>query len=568
MNNIEYSQLMKSVKNVSIKFAIETGLLFKEDQMDFPHYTKTPEYILKSVFGYDSFRSMQKSVIQNVLSGRDTLAVMPTGGGKSLCYEIPALIMNGLTIVVSPLIALMQDQVQQLESYNIPAIYINSSLDWETCKKHYEKIKRGEIKLLYVSPEGLKTDRIRNLLHSPNVIVDCITIDEAHCISQWGHDFRPDYMEISKFRKEFPRAICLALTATATKQVQHDIVSNLNMDTPDILVASFNRPNIFLNVQLKSNPINQVLEFINNHIGQSGIIYCFSRKQVDEVTNKLQLNGLKVLNYHAGLSDNIRAKNQIAFIQDKVDIIVATVAFGMGINKPDVRYVIHYDMPKSIEQYYQEIGRAGRDGLESEALLLYSVADIRKIRFLLNESYDCSKSEKLLQGMINYAETKICRRKTLLAYFGENYNFNAENIKNSYCCDICYSCAENKKPKTILIKNADKQKEQNSTFKSFPKPIRANKKTSTSKIANRFNLEIQNDSVATIIMEQLKTWRKKASEELRVPPYVIFGDKSIIDIAAKKPRTQHELLNCHGIGEIKAEKFGYYILCIVKENLD
>ena len=564
MNSIEYNQLMESVRTVSLKFAAETGLLFKEDQMDFPHYTKTPEYILKTVFSYDSFRHMQKNIIQNVLSGRDTLAVMPTGGGKSICYQVPALIMNGLTVVVSPLIALMQDQVQQLESFGVPAVYINSSLDWDTCRNYYDRIRRGAIKLLYVSPEGLNTEKIRKLLHSPNVTVDCIAIDEAHCISQWGHDFRPDYMEIASFRKEFPQAVCLALTATATKQVQHDIVANLNMDTPDILVASFNRPNIFLNIERKEDALGQVLDFIDRHNGESGIIYCFSRRQVDEVTEKLQRKGLKVLNYHAGLSDVVRANNQKAFIQDKVEIMVATVAFGMGINKPDVRWVIHYDMPKSIEQYYQEIGRAGRDGLPSEALLLYNPGDIKKIRFFFNEASDPSKAENLLQGMIQYATSQQCRRKNLLSYFGEVYVPDPEKVDRSCCCDICWNEDASAKPKAILIKAADRKAEQTSGFKSFPKPVSTKKRTFGAIQSPR----TETDSVSKTIADQLKKWRKKAADELHVPPYVIFGDKTMLDIAARKPKTERELMNCYGIGENKAEKFGYYIIRIVKDNCE
>lgn len=568
MDNIEYNQLMESVRNVSLKFAVETGLIFREDPMDFPHYTKTPEYILKTVFGYDSFRHMQKNVIHNVISGRDTLAVMPTGGGKSLCYEIPALLMDGITVVVSPLIALMQDQVQQLESFGVPAVCINSSLDWNTYRKYCDRIRRGEIKLLYVSPEGLNTERIRNLLHSHNVSVDCITIDEAHCISEWGHDFRPDYMEIARMRKEFPQAVFLALTATATKQVQSDIVKNLGMDNPDILVASFNRPNILLNVERKTEPLEQILDFVSRHMNQSGIIYCFSRKQVDEISDKLQRKGLKVLSYHAGLSDAVRARNQKDFIQDKVDIMVATVAFGMGINKPDVRWVIHHDMPKSIEQYYQEIGRAGRDGLQSEALLLYSPADIRKIRYFFNEAADASKAEKLLQGMIRYAESDSCRRKTMLSYFGENYSSDPEKENNSCCCDICWDEGSFSKPKVMLIKAADRAKEiqqkQEQGFRSFPKPVREKKSHPT---AQKFKSQKEDDPVTKAITDGLRKWRKKAAEELGIPPYIICGDKTIIDIAQKKPVTENDLLDCYGIGESKAEKFGYFILRIVKENV-
>lgn len=567
LDTMEYNHLMESVRNVSLKFAEATGLIFKEETMDFSYYGKTPEQVLKSVFGYDKFRPLQKNVIQNVLDGRDTLAVMPTGGGKSLCYEIPALIQKGLTVVVSPLIALMQDQVQQLESFGVPAVYLNSSLEWPQYKNYCDRIRRGEIKLLYVSPEGLNTEKIRNLLHSHNVSVDCITIDEAHCISEWGHDFRPDYMEISKIRNEFPKAVFLALTATATKQVQHDIVKNLNMDNPEVLVASFNRPNLLLNVERKEDPVQQILNFIDHHLDQSGIIYCFSRKQVDELADKLNRKGLKVLNYHAGLSDAIRARNQKAFIQDKVNIMVATVAFGMGINKPDVRWVIHHDMPKSIEQYYQEIGRAGRDGLPSEALLLYSPQDIRKIRYFFNEAADSAKAEKLLQGMIRYAESETCRRKTMLSYFGEDWKADNEELKKSCCCDICWEEECIPRPKARLIKAADREKttqeEKLSGFKSFPKPVSTKKSGMQAMPKRPFG---QEDPETKAITDALRKWRKKAAEELKIPPYVIFGDKTMLDVAAKKPKTERELLECYGIGESKAEKFGYYILRIVKEN--
>lgn len=397
--------------------------------------TKCAEEILKKIFGYDSFRPLQLEIIKNLLAGKDTLAIMPTGGGKSLCYQIPALIFKGITIVVSPLISLMQDQVSALKENGVPAEYLNSSLEFSEYLETVKKLKNGEIKLVYVSPEGLASDKMMNIFHECSIPISCITIDEAHCVSEWGHDFRPDYLSISNVRRHFPNAVCLALTATATASVQQDIIKNLQLYNPTVFTASFNRKNIFLEVKPKKNAISQVIECIEKHKDESGIIYCFSRKSVDEITQKLQDEGYSVLNYHAGLSDKQRTENQNLFIKDKVRIIVATVAFGMGINKPNVRFVIHYDMAKSLEEYYQEIGRAGRDGLESHALLLYSPADIHKIRFFFNEAADPEKSEHLLQGMINYAKSRTCRRRALLSYFGED--FSDTTTEPDECCDIC-----------------------------------------------------------------------------------------------------------------------------------
>lgn len=397
--------------------------------------TKCAQEILKDIFGYDSFRPLQLEIIKNLLAGKDTLAIMPTGGGKSLCYQIPALIFKGITIVVSPLISLMQDQVSSLKENGVPAEFLNSSLDFSEYLETVKKLKDGEIKIVYVSPEGLASDKMMGIFHECSMPINCITIDEAHCVSEWGHDFRPDYLSISNVRKHFPNAVCLALTATATASVQQDIIKNLQLYRPTVFTASFNRKNIFLEVKPKKNALSQVIECIEKHKDESGIIYCFSRKSVDELTMKLHNEGYSVLNYHAGLSDIQRTKNQNLFIKDKVRIIVATVAFGMGINKPNVRFVIHYDMAKSLEEYYQEIGRAGRDGLESHALLLYSPGDIHKIRFFFNEAADPEKSERLLQGMINYAKARTCRRRALLSYFGEN--FSGADTSADECCDIC-----------------------------------------------------------------------------------------------------------------------------------
>ena len=392
-----------------------------------------PELVLKTVFGYDSFRPFQKDIIEQVLNGNDTLAVMPTGGGKSICCQIPALILEGITLVVSPLISLLQDQVSSLTKMGIQSAFLNSTLSWKEYKSVVKGIKSGKIKIVYVSPEGLVSNRMRELLFESKVKVSCITVDEAHCVSEWGHDFRPDYLEIKGIRNYFKDSVMLALTATATTQVRSDILKNLGMKKAVVFVSSFNRPNIFLEVQRKTQGLNQVVECIKRHYGESGIIYCSSRKKVDELFQSLDKLGYSVLPYHAGLTDEERSYNQEKFIRDEVQIIVATVAFGMGINKPDVRFVINFDLPKSLEVYYQEIGRAGRDGLQSHALLLYSPADVHKIRFFFKESADPVKDEMRLQKMTAFATGRECRRKMILEYFGESYKAK----EKSFCCDVC-----------------------------------------------------------------------------------------------------------------------------------
>lgn len=396
----------------------------------------SPHKVLKEAFGYDNFRHSQEDIITNVLKGNDTLAVMPTGGGKSLCYQIPALIFQGITVVISPLISLMQDQVSSLEQKGINSVFINSTLEWEEFLEASSRIKKGEVKIVYISPEGLSSNKIRDLLTNPSVKVSCVCIDEAHCVSEWGHDFRPDYLEIFQIRKLCPDTVMLALTATATEAVRKDIMKNLGMKKPKVFISSFNRPNIFLSVKQKSNSLDMVCDCLDRHTGESGIIYCLSRKQVMELTLSLQHLKYRVRPYHAGLSDDVRAKNQDAFIQGKVDIIVATVAFGMGIDKPDVRFVINYDLPKSIEEYYQEIGRAGRDGKPSEAMLLFSRGDAHKIRYFFQDLADKSKAENLLNAMVNYGALNMCRRKALLGYFGETYD-PEKHPEQDRCCDIC-----------------------------------------------------------------------------------------------------------------------------------
>ena len=624
---------------------------------------KRAHAVLKTTFGYDEFRSMQQEVIASVLSGRDTLAVMPTGGGKSLCYQIPALLFGGITLVVSPLISLMQDQVAFLVENGVSAVFLNSSLEWGDYLDAVQRIKSGSVKLVYLSPEALAADRTQSILHDASVPVSCITIDEAHCISEWGHDFRPDYLEISNIRAQFRNAVFLALTATATAQVQEDITANLRMKTPEVFVAGFNRANIFLEVRPKRNALREVIACLEQHSGESGIIYCFSRKQVDKLTEQLTDSGYSALNYHAGLSDEERRNHQQQFIRDTVRIMVATVAFGMGIDKPNVRFVIHYDLPKSLEEYYQEIGRAGRDGLVSHALLLYSAGDARKIRSFFEEAADSANSERLLQAMLKFASARTCRRHFLLSYFGERF-VPAEldgQIAAFPCCDVCsappspltdvtipaqkfMSCIYRtqsrfglsyivdvllgSKQKRIIENGHDKvstwgigrelskedwfalsdaliyaglvektgdynvliitengkrtlasrakvelpveligqsgvnQAETKKTGIDSKKNDAAHKKSEYKRGEFLRNLSAEDAG----LYEAIKDWRRHAAGEENVPPYVIFGDRTIEDLIFKKPRTVRELLNVFGIGEIKAEKFGSALLRLVENT--
>ena len=388
--------------------------------------------ILQQTFGYTNFRPLQEEIITDVLKGKDTLVIMPTGGGKSICYQIPALIFDGLTIVVSPLISLMKDQVEQLDQYGVPALFLNSTLTKEKYAENISRLRNREIKLLYLAPETLMMESTRRLLSELDV--DCFTIDEAHCISEWGHDFRPEYRQLATVRKDFPNAVCLALTATATPRVRDDIQKILEMKTSETYVASFDRENLLLKIVDKENPLDQILDFLYTRQKDSGIIYCFSRRQVDELYSDLKAEGYKVLPYHAGLSEQQRTRNQEAFIRDNVNIIVATIAFGMGINKSNVRYVIHHDMPQNIESYYQQIGRSGRDGLQADCLLLYSYADKQKIKYFINQKEGTEKeiAERHLDHLIDYLEYNGCRRKPLMGYFGEEYT-------KSDCgnCDNC-----------------------------------------------------------------------------------------------------------------------------------
>jgi ATP-dependent DNA helicase RecQ len=590
----------------------------------------TPESILKTTFGYDAFKPLQREIIDNVMARRDTLVIMPTGGGKSLTYQVPALMFEGLTVVVSPLIALMKDQVEQLRALGVSAVFLNSSLSPEEYQANMDSVKSGQSKLLYVAPETLLTPRIYSLLSS--LKLDLLAIDEAHCISEWGHDFRPEYRQLVDVRRKFPSAVCMALTATATPRVRADIESTLGFTHKNEFLASFNRENLFIEVKPKSDGTAQTLKFLENFKDQSGIIYCFSRKQVDELAATLTRHKYSVRPYHAGLEDSERRRNQEAFIRDDAQIIVATIAFGMGINKPNVRFVIHFDLPKSIESYYQEIGRAGRDGLPSHCLLLYSYGDASKIRYFIDqkEEPERSASYQHLDAMTRYAEGSSCRRKPLLSYFGETYS-----QENCNACDNCgaepsaqaditipaqkfLSCVRRSGEKfgaahvVDILLGADNEKIQKynhqtlSTYgigreltksqwmhisrqliergllnqepayrvlsvtdkglemlKSREQVFgQINEAKRTAKLKSTTAEEAEYD---TSLFALLRTKRKELADSAGVPPYVIFSDKTLVQMATYFPQTKDGLLNMSGMGKVKYERYGEDFLAIIKE---
>ncbi|UCD81114.1 MAG: DNA helicase RecQ [Desulfobacterales bacterium] len=592
--------------------------------------TEQLQAILKNVFGYDEFRPFQAEIIGNILAQKDVLVVMPTGGGKSLCYQIPALVFEGLTIVISPLISLMKDQVAQLTQSGVAAAVLNSSLSRAEYRNNVRLLKQKKAKLLYLAPEALLKSNMLELLSS--VKVECLAIDEAHCISQWGHDFRPEYRQLIKARASFPTAVCVALTATATPRVREDIKASLQMDGGREFVASFNRENLFIQFVPKNNPVRQTLQFIQKFENQSGIIYCHSRKQVENLHEIISNNGFSAAPYHAGLSDIERNRNQEAFIRDDVQIIVATIAFGMGIDKPNVRFVLHFDLPKNIESYYQEIGRAGRDGLRSHCLLLFSYADVQKIKYFIDQKEPAEKrvANIHLSALLRFAETEICRRIPLLNYFGEAYTTDK--------CHMCDNCLSEEKEKVDLTVAAQKflscVKRTGEKFGSLHiiDVLRGSKagkvlkfghhKLSTYGIGQEYskkqwqqmfrqflhqgfmaqdmefgglkltdkgwdvlkgNLKVrgrpaQEQAVGELVedsrqaedlavnqplFELLRKERKQLADASGVPPYVIFSDKTLLEMATFFPRSRDRLLDIHGVGAVKCEKFGATFLNLI-----
>lgn len=579
---------------------------------------RSPQEILHAVFGYQTFLPLQEEIITNVLARKDSLVIMPTGGGKSLCYQIPALIFSGLTIVVSPLISLMKDQVQQLNQVGIPAVLLNSSLTFEEYDRNVERLFNGWAKLLYIAPESLLTPRIAGML--AEMQVDCLTIDEAHCISEWGHDFRPEYRQLIEVRKRFPDAVCMALTATATARVRQDIKTSLGFSGSNEFVASFDRPNLYLEVAPKVDANRQLMRFLRRFPGQPGIIYCFSRKQVDELTAFLVEKGITARSYHAGLTSQERETNQDMFLRDDAQIIVATIAFGMGINKSNVRFVVHYDLPKSIESYYQEIGRAGRDGLTAHCLLLFNYGDTKKQEFFIGQKNPLERrvAQQHLDALVEYADNRrVCRRVPLLHYFGEKYHQT-----NCQMCDHCRTLDENavdittpalkflscvartgegfgaghvtdvllgSKGQKVLSNGHDQlstyaigkdlsreqwlhigeqllrkgyltQDPQYQTLRLTPEAYDFFK-TRTPLMGTLLEEKETRDrrgdeSYDRNLFEVLRLRRKQLADAARVPPYVIFSDRTLVDMATRYPVSLERMASIYGVGSRKLEQYG------------
>ena len=604
---------------------------------------KTPKEALKAVFGYDSFRQGQESVINAVLDGRDILAVMPTGAGKSLCYQVPAMLLSGITLVISPLISLMQDQVKALNEAGVDAAFINSSLSEKEMHDTFKNASKGQYKIIYVAPERLMSEGFVRL--AKGVEISMITVDEAHCISQWGQDFRPSYMDIAEFVNVLDkRPIISAFTATATQNVREDIICSLGLTNPYFLVTGFDRENLFFQVDKPKSKDRFILDYLDRHKGESGIIYCATRKNVDSLYTLLKKRNISVAKYHAGISIEERKQMQDDFVFDYTSIVIATNAFGMGIDKSNVRFVIHYNMPSSMENYYQEAGRAGRDGLNSECILLFSPQDIIINRFLL-EHKDFSDIDptdamtirerdiKRLQIMEGYCYTTECLRNYILKYFGENPKKPCDDCGNCLrqfeTLDMtdeakkiinCIYESRGRYGKNIIMdtvlgaKTARLEEIGASEYKSYGVLESSNKNllrrlieelllegyiqtgeyqvlklgdisklklkdtkvlvkiTDEDKATNRKLKPKKNikgmDSLTSSgfkLFDKLKELRLEIAREEKMPPYIVFNDKTLIDMCAKMPTTKSDMLNVSGVGENKYGKYGERFIAVIKE---
>ena len=489
---------------------------------------------LKQYFGYDSLRTGQEELINGILAGHDVLGIMPTGAGKSLCYQLPALMLKGITLVISPLISLMSDQVKALNQAGVHAAYINSSLTENQIRIALSYASQGRYKIIYVAPERLNTPRFLDF--ACNADISMLTVDEAHCISQWGQDFRPSYLEIAGFLTRLPRRpIVSAFTATATERVKNDIVASLGLNNPVTMVTGFDRPNLFFRVVTRkggSQKDNSIINYVKKHEDESGIIYCATKKNVDKLYTLLNEQGISAGRYHAGLSNDERKQNQEDFTYDRIRVMVATNAFGMGIDKSNVRYVLHYNMPQSLEYYYQEAGRAGRDGEEAECVLFFSKQDIMINKFLLqnkasagdvaSDMQKTANDRRKLQQMINYCETDKCLREFILSYFGDT---------TPCICNKCSNC--------VVVED-----EEEETYVETGK-----KRKKAAQLAGL-------NELGAALFEKLRSVRTELAAEKSVPPYIICSDKTLKDICAKLPRDKEQLADVYGMGEQKIQNYG------------